>query len=157
MTSAAPTAPCPCGSGSALATCCGIYLNGAAAPTPEALMRSRYTAYALRNGDYVSATWHPSSRPARLDLKTEATRWLGLTLVEAPPPNPDGTGEVEFSADFIADGCRQTLHETSRFLREDGRWYYLDGEARWERRKPPGRNDPCWCGSGKKFKKCCGG
>ncbi|NJD07983.1 MAG: zinc chelation protein SecC [Methylococcaceae bacterium] len=148
---------CPCGSGLNLAECCGPYLSGtAAAPTPEALMRSRYTAYALGSGDYLIATWHPSTRPAQLGLEPKATRWLKLEILEAPPHSEDA-GEVDFTADFFAEGSLQTLHETSHFRRESGRWYYLDGKAMWERHKPPGRNDPCWCGSGKKFKKCCGG
>jgi SEC-C motif domain protein len=157
MTSTTPPNRCPCGSGLALAECCGRYLSGAAvAPTPEALMRSRYTAYVLGNGEYVLATWHPSTRPARLDPEAEPTRWLKLEIV-GPPPYSDESGEVNFTADFFAEGSFQTLHETSHFRREAGRWYYLDGKALWERHKPPGRNEPCRCGSGKKFKKCCGG
>lgn len=155
-TGAAAT-PCPCGSGSPLAACCGRYLGGTVpAPTPEALMRSRYTAYALGDSDYVTATWHSSTRPTRLALETDATRWLRLSIIEATPISGN-SGEVDFIADFIAEGCRQTLRETSRFLREGGRWYYLDGRAHWERHKTPGRNESCPCGSGKKYKKCCGG
>jgi SEC-C motif domain protein len=125
-------AECPCG-GSAYFACCGRYIDdGETAPTAEVLMRSRYTAYTLRDEKYLLATWHPSKRPATLDLANDTdTKWLGLDVkrhvVDAADAN---RAIVEFVARFkIGGGGAERLHETSRFVREDGRWFYLDGEV----------------------------
>ena len=133
---------CPCG-GPSLATCCGPFIEGSALPpTAEALMRSRYTAYVLKNEPYLLATWHPSTRPTEpiIDEK-EAIRWLGLEVKSAlrlrqrkvnSPDNPD-SDTVEFVARFKLGGRAHRLHEVSRFLREPDpetgapRWYYVDG------------------------------
>ncbi|AVP99380.1 hypothetical protein C7S18_20355 [Ahniella affigens] len=120
--------PCPCG-GKDYAMCCGRFHAGALAPSPEWLMRSRYTAYVRGDQQYLLATWHPSTRPAALDLDDAAQatmRWLGLTVKAA---REDGDwGEVEFIARFRVGGqSAQRLHERSRFERLDGRWYYVDG------------------------------
>ncbi|WP_175483767.1 YchJ family protein [Frateuria terrea] len=109
--------------------CCGPLHEGSPAPTAEALMRSRYSAYVLKREDYLLATWHPSTRPAHLKLATQqpAPSWLGLSVKR----HQHGTGEavVEFVARLRYGGGRaQRLHEVSRFVREDGRWYYVDGE-----------------------------
>jgi SEC-C motif-containing protein len=99
-----------------------------AAPTAEALMRSRYSAYAVALEAYLQATWHASKRPPTLDLSAEKdTRWLGLAIRrhEATGAN---TATVEFVARYKVGGRAYRLHEVSRFVREDGRWYYLDGE-----------------------------
>ncbi len=121
-----PTA-CPCESGRAYADCCQPWHDGLAqgreAPTPEALMRSRYSAYALGLPDYLLATWHPSTAPGDLDLAP--VRWLGLS-VRAAETRGDA-GVVEFVARCRVDGRGQRLHEISRFVREGGRWYYIDG------------------------------
>jgi len=121
---------CPCGGGRPLAACCGRYLDGhAAAPTAEALMRSRYTAYVLAREPYLLATWHPGTRPAALHLDaTPAPRWLGLAIKRHEPQGPD-RASVEFVARYKTNGRAHKLHETSRFVREDGRWYYIDGEV----------------------------
>ena len=133
---------CPCG-GPSLAACCGPFIEGSALPpTAEALMRSRYTAYTLKNAPYLLATWHPSTRPLDpiIDEK-EPIRWLGLEVKSAlrlrqrkvnSPDDPD-RDTVEFVARFKVGGRAHRLHEVSRFLREPDpttgapRWFYLDG------------------------------
>jgi len=140
--SAAP-AGCPCG-GPSFAACCGPYIDGAAIPpTAETLMRSRYTAYGLRNEPYLLATWHASTRPTeRIVDPDEPLQWLGLEVkstlrlrqrkAEIAPqiidPNRD---TVEFVARFKVNGRAQRLHEISNFVREPAeggpRWFYVDG------------------------------
>jgi SEC-C motif-containing protein len=112
--------------------CCGRYLDdGEAAPTAEALMRSRYTAYTLGREDYLLKTWHHSTRPASLELasKPHSTRnkWLGLEVRRHEQLEPDNAG-VEFVARYKMDGQARRLHEISRFAREAGQWFYIDGE-----------------------------
>lgn len=122
--------PCPCGSNKALAACCGRYLaGGQSAPTAEALMRSRYTAYTLNDEHYLLASWHAATRPAALDLaQGAATKWLGLEVKRHE--QQDGEHAlVEFVARYKVNGRAHRLHETSRFLREDGRWFYVDGDT----------------------------
>jgi len=121
--------PCPCGSGEALADCCGRYLDGGeAAPTAEALMRSRYTAYTLQREDYLLATWYASTRPAQLGLAEEVpTKWIGLD-VKRHEQQEERHAVVEFVARYKVNGRAHRLHETSRFVCEDGRWYYVDGD-----------------------------
>ncbi|MBI2308542.1 MAG: SEC-C domain-containing protein [Rhodocyclales bacterium] len=116
---------CPCGSGRPYARCCGRWHAGEPAPTAEALMRSRYAAYVLARHDYLLATWHASTRPPALD--DAPTRWLGLE-VKRHEQHGDDSAIVEFVARYRADGRGHRLHETSRFVREDGRWYYVDGD-----------------------------
>lgn len=148
--------PCPCGSGRPFGDCCGRFMAGAAAPTAEALMRSRYTAFVLGDEDYLLRTWHRSSRPDSLGLG-DSPVWIGLEIRSSEAGgSADEEGTVEFVARYIAGGRQGTLRENSRFLREEGRWYYLDGDIR-EAGEKAGRNDPCPCGSGRKFKRCCGG
>jgi SEC-C motif domain protein len=91
-------------------------------------MRSRYSAYCLGLTDYLLATWHPSSRPAELDLAAPPVpRWIGLTVRRQQSTGPENA-EVEFVARYRIAGRAHRLHETSRFVREDGRWYYVDGD-----------------------------
>lgn len=120
---------CPCGSGDVYDACCGRFHSGAAtAPTAEALMRSRYSAFAVRDAGYLRATWHPSTRPADLDL-TESPRWLRLEIVETVAGGPfDTSGVVEFRACHRTAEGRGVLHERSTFTREDGRWLYVSGD-----------------------------
>jgi SEC-C motif-containing protein len=95
----------------------------------EALMRSRYAAYAALDREWLLASWHPSTRPAALELDP-AIKWLGLDVKEHRVID-DSHAEVEFVARFRAGGGRaQRLHERSRFVREEGRWYYVDGDTR---------------------------
>jgi SEC-C motif-containing protein len=158
---------CHCGSGRPYSDCCEPYVTGvAAAPSAEALMRSRYSAYAEHAIDYLGDTLHPAHRS---DWDREATRrwaeaaeWLGLEIVSTEAGQPgDAEGWVEFVATFNEKGEQQRHHERSRFQFHDGRWYYVDGslpKPQTQRHEGPkvGRNDPCPCGSGKKYKKCCG-
>ncbi len=120
---------CPCGSDLKFANCCGRYVDSAAvAPTAEALMRSRYTAYTLCRADYLLATWHAATRPAVSDLVADvATKWLGLEVKRHEQLDADHA-IVEFIARYKVNGRAHHLHETSRFLREGGRWFYVDGE-----------------------------
>ncbi|MFG6665642.1 YchJ family protein [Halomonas sp. HNIBRBA4712] len=152
MTSSLKTS-CPCGSGAVYETCCGVYHQGVPALTPEALMRSRYSAFALDLVDYLKATWHPSTRPQALS-PDPATQWKRLVIESAPAPKGE-RGTVHFKAYFFERGWH-VLEEVSRFVNESGRWYYLDGAPRLEKLKP-GRNERCLCGSNRKFKACCGG
>jgi len=122
---------CPCGSNKKYAGCCGRYLEGGeAAPTAEALMRSRYTAYTLEREDYLLATWHHSTRPSSLALATEPrSKWLGLEVKrhECNPQEAD-RAIVEFVARYKPGGRAHRLHEVSRFVREAGQWLYVDGD-----------------------------
>ncbi|MEK6663119.1 MAG: YchJ family metal-binding protein [Pseudomonadota bacterium] len=122
---------CPCGSGHAFSTCCAPYLSGAATPpTAEALMRSRYTAFTLQNAAYLKATWHPSTRPANLNLTDQAdTKWLGLTIKHHEVIDADHA-RVEFVARYKLNGRAHRLHEISRFERIEERWLYVDGDLR---------------------------
>ncbi|MCB8888378.1 YchJ family protein [Halomonas malpeensis] len=152
MTSSLMTS-CPCGSDAVYQACCHVYHQGTPAPTPEALMRSRYTAFALDLVDYLRATWHPSTRPQTL-APDPSTQWKRLSIENAPKPE-GGRGTVHFTAYFFEGGWH-ALEEVSRFVFEAGRWYYLDGEPRLARLKL-GRNERCPCGSHRKFKACCSG
>lgn len=121
--------PCPCGSAQDYSLCCGRYLDSdLPAPTAEALMRSRYTAFVLGREAYLLATWHPDFRPAELNLAAEAqTKWLGLDVRHHE--NLDATRAiVEFVARYKIGGRAHRLHETSRFLRIGEHWHYTDGD-----------------------------
>ncbi|WP_028081775.1 YchJ family protein [Solimonas soli] len=119
-------ATCACGSARAYAQCCGALHAGAAAADAEALMRSRYSAYARGLEPYLLDTWDAATRPARVAFDP-ATRWLGLKVLRHVA-NGDAA-VVEFVAKFkIGGGSAQGLHERSRFRREAGRWFYVDGE-----------------------------
>lgn len=136
------TSPCPCGRVAtppsarkahplAYADCCGRYIDHwdeAPAPDAESLMRSRYTAFVRERADYLQATWHASTRPATLDFDAGA-RWLGLEVRAHRATGPD-SAEVEFVARYRVGGRAVRLHERSRFVREGGRWYYVDGDIR---------------------------
>ena len=124
MSLAAAAAPCPCGSGAAYAGCCGRLHQGEAATSAEQLMRSRYSAIALGRSDYLLRTWHPRTRPSRLDF-SHGPDWVGLTVVAtADGREGDTVGEVEFEASYVGG----VLHERSRFTRRAGRWVYVDGD-----------------------------
>lgn len=120
---------CPCGLPRAYDDCCGRLHRGEPAPDAETLMRSRYAAYVLGLEDYLLATWHPATRPATLDLSADPRpRWLGLKVLRHT--QADGThATVEFVARYKIAGRGFRLHEVSRFLIEDGLWYYLDGDV----------------------------
>lgn len=120
--------PCPCGSGRAFDECCGPFLSGAAAaPTPESLMRSRYTAYAVGDDAYVLATWDEATRPAVLFEEGEARpKWILLRVTDAKPVAEGAdTGEVTFTATARTSQGAMRLSERSLFQRKDGRWFYV--------------------------------
>jgi SEC-C motif domain protein len=156
---------CPCGSGRELDQCCGPIVAGAPAPTPEALMRSRYTAFATGAIDHIERSHAPEVKDdfnrADAEAWSKAAKWEGLEIRRTEGgAEGDETGEVEFVARFRQGGQPHVHHELASFRRVDGEWRYVDGELN---PKPVtrhvvkvGRNDPCPCGSGKKYKKCCG-
>ncbi|MGC9406452.1 YchJ family protein [Streptomyces sp. DZ1-3] len=115
---------CPCGRSQPYEKCCGRFHAGAAAPTAEALMRSRYSAFVKGDAGYLLRTWHPRTRPARLD-PDPGTRWTGLEILGSANGSAfHTTGTVTFRASYRGG----SLHERSRFERVDGAWAYVDGE-----------------------------
>ena len=156
---------CPCGSKKLFSECCKPFIQGDTKPGHcEQLMRSRYTAYSMGEADYLIKTWHPSkqgqlNRGALLQSAKE-TQWLRLEIVKSDQKS--GLGTVEFNAFFKDRGAEQgiggsinCLHEVSRFEKIADQWLYLDGDVDSHGQVKVGRNDPCPCGSGKKYKKCC--
>ena len=138
MTTPPPSMPCPCRIPSALppsdlphyADCCGRFHAGAVpAPDAEALMWSRYSAYVLGLSEYLLATWHASTRPAILEPDPAGLKWLGLEVRRHVVADADHAS-VEFVARSKLGGRAHRLYELSRFVRENGRWYYVDGEVR---------------------------
>lgn len=124
------TAACPCASGQAYERCCGRWHAGPEyllAPTPQALMRSRFSAFVLGLPDYLLQSWHASTRPAEPIVFDTGQHWLRLEVRHAPPAEGDH-GEVEFVAISKVGGRAHRLHERSRFVREAGRWFYVDGD-----------------------------
>lgn len=123
------TGACPCGQGLPYADCCGRLHRGEAdAPTAEALMRSRYAAFAVGDADYLLRSWHTRTRPPRLFLDS-AQRWTGLEVLGTEQGGLfDSAGTVEFRARYREGGRPGTMTERSRFVREEGRWVYLDAE-----------------------------
>ncbi|WP_273253371.1 YchJ family protein [Marinobacter psychrophilus] len=142
---------CPCGNQALYAHCCQRYHDGATASTPETLMRSRFSGFALKLGDYVRASWHPSTRPPTLNLD-DTPDWVNLRILDSGQ-NGD-TGQVHFQAIYRLHPGWGYLQEYSQFVRENGHWYYLQGEPH-EGILKPSRNELCPCGSGRKFKACC--
>ena len=158
--------PCPCGLSESLADCCARFIAGDLAPdTAEALMRSRYTAFATHAIDYLVATHHPDTLPEadreKIKRFSEGATWSGLEILDTEGGHPgDQEGWVEFIARYTEDGEARLHHERSLFRRHQGRWFFHSGhqpKAVPTLRAHPktGRNDPCPCGSGKKYKKCC--
>jgi SEC-C motif-containing protein len=119
------TNTCPCGTGRAYTVCCEPLHNGQPAARAEALMRSRYSAFVLDLPEYIQRSWHVSARPS-LTADNEPTRWLGLRIEHAETLAND-QATVEFSARYKVGGRAFVLRETSRFVHEDGHWFYVDG------------------------------
>lgn len=119
---------CPCCSGLAYTQCCRPFHAGKAAPTAEALMRSRYSAYVLADAAYLHRSWHSSTRLSKKSLlQPKELHWEKLEIIHTEAgQSEDQTGVVEFMAYFSESGQVQHLHERSRFVREKGRWVYLD-------------------------------
>jgi SEC-C motif-containing protein len=158
---------CPCGSAKPFENCCEPYLLGRLpAPTAEALMRARYSAYALCSIDYLYNTSGPRVRrefdAAGSRKWAESAEWHGLEVVATEGGGPDDiAGKVEFIARYTIKGAPVDHHEQAEFARVDGEWRFMNGKVIGPapvRREGPriGRNDPCSCGSGRKYKKCCG-
>lgn len=157
---------CPCGSGKDHAECCTPYISGEkAAPTAEALMRSRYSAYAFQEIDYLRETLSAEAQVDHDDKSVkewaETADWQGLTIHDTwAGGEEDEDGIVEFSAHYAVSGVDQTHRERAQFKRFDGKWLYVDGDIASEqpivKEQKIGRNEPCPCESGKKYKKCCG-
>lgn len=171
---------CPCGNQRPYLKCCGLYIESFSeslasggdllkrrmAPTAEALMRSRYTAFTQGNIDYLVQTHHPNNRSANahksLERSVRQTRWANLIIVKTQKgQKKDKTGTVEFVAAFqsaqpigaqLATNKIEQLHERSSFVREKGEWFYTDGEMLADYVLK--RSQPCWCGSKKRFKHC---
>lgn len=158
---------CCCGSGNEYDQCCGPILSGAVkAETAEALMRARYAAFVTKQTDFLHQSLHPDHRQdhdvAATRRWAESAQWMGLQVVDVQAGGVgDQEAQVEFIATYKESGTVKPHHEISRFVRQEGDWYYVDGKLvipRTSKRDQPkvGRNDPCPCGSGKKYKKCCG-
>ena len=158
---------CPCGSGKTYDNCCEPIIKGTRdAETAEELMRSRYSAYVKTEIDYIFESTHPDKRN-ELDREgttdwSEKSTWHGLEIISTGQGCPDDeVGTVEFIAHFSHKGNRQKQHELSSFKKVNGKWIFYESEGvapkQFKRSEPKvGRNSPCPCGSGKKFKKCCG-
>lgn len=159
---------CPCGTKNPFDTCCGPYLLEQTLPqTPEQLMRSRYTAFTLANIPYIMKTMTDTAlesfEPVGFKKWVTPLVWEGLEVLDAPAvANDDLFGEVEFIATYsTTDGESFEIHERSRFEKIGDKWYYVEGETPRSvetiyNNNKIGRNEPCHCGSGRKFKKCCG-
>ena len=157
-----PINTCLCGSNIAYGECCQPFHTAQKIPTTaEALMRSRYTAYALRDGAYLQATWDITKRPESIDFSRETINWLRLEITETKKGGiKDSKGQVTFKAFYSQDNEEYVMNEISRFTKQGGRWFYLDGVIKSISnvglQTNTGKNAPCACGSGKKFKRCCG-
>lgn len=166
---------CPCGAVFPYTDCCGLLIRGTTvADTAEDLMRSRYTAHVVEEWDYLVQTRHPDERKDLKDLAiaNEGIEWKKLEVYQSQKGGPGDTeGEVTYAATYEKDGKTETLQETAVFSKEEGQWYYCGKRSQPKIAAPKtsrsvkpfvrteakvGRNDPCPCGSGKKFKKCCG-
>jgi SEC-C motif-containing protein len=159
---------CPCGTGRDYSECCEPYISGKAkAPTAEALMRSRYSAYVEHAVDYIIDTCVHKGKDD-IDYKStkdwsEQSAWLGRKIISSEKGGPaDTEGTVEFEAAYERDGLKDVHHEKAKFKKGgDGEWLYDEGHVTpltIVRTGPKtGRNDPCPCGSGKKYKHCCYG
>ncbi|PKQ61592.1 hypothetical protein BZG02_15510 [Labilibaculum filiforme] len=156
---------CFCGNTIAYKECCGAIHSGERkAIKAEDLMRSRYTAFVLADVDYILATYSsetcPSDQKKEILEWTKSVEWIGLEVINVEKGSgEDAIGWVEFKASFIEKGQKQMIHEKSFFRKENDSWVYVSGEyikpANNKKENLPNRNDSCYCGSGKKFKKCC--
>lgn len=157
---------CPCGSALTYESCCEAIIKGERqAETAEQRMRSRYSAYVMKEIDYLRTSLHPDHR-ADFNEKTtrswaESADWHNLEIIETIGGGPDDSeGKVAFAVSYTEQGIKKEYRERATFSKKDGTWYLVSGEplrAQQVVRAAPktGRNDPCPCGSGKKYKKCC--
>ena len=157
---------CPCSSGASFAACCEQIINGEReSQSAEELMRARYSAFATGAIDFIVASTHSRTR-SEIDIQyirewSQTSTWRGLQIFDTKPIN-DNKAYVSFEALFTKAGKDQSHREKGEFEREHGKWRFVTGEelknptVRYETPRT-GRNEPCPCGSGKKYKKCCGG
>jgi SEC-C motif-containing protein len=159
-------AKCPCNSGLDYSQCCEPYINGNNCPeTCEALLRSRYSAYTLGELDYIYDTIHPeqkSQHDAKATKKwADESTWMSFEIIAIKQgQKEDEEGFIEFKVKYRQKLQNITHHEMAFFKKNEGRWYFFDGEpvtpeTYVRENQKIGRNDPCPCGSGKKYKKCC--
>jgi SEC-C motif-containing protein len=149
---------CFCKSKLDFSACCEPIISKLNAASPEQLMRSRFSAYVLKNYEYILASYASEFRKnlsiENLQESALNTTWLDLQVLDTTDNNTNGT--VEFVATYSVDGEFFEMHELSNFIRQNDKWYYTDGVMKERNRQlKPNRNDECPCGSGKKFKKCC--
>jgi SEC-C motif domain protein len=158
---------CPCGSGKKYSDCCEPLIKGTKkAPTAETLMRARYTAYVVHAINFIISTCEEGEGIADIDRKatedwSNQSSWHGLRILRTEKgQEADDEGVVEFEADYTLHGMRDKHHETAAFKKVNGDWMYTTGALKTTTVKRDGakvgRNDPCPCGSGKKYKYCCG-
>lgn len=153
---------CLCGSEVEYALCCEPFHKKNKFPnTAEALMRSRFVAYAKQNEVYLLETWDTNKRPKIIDFSKEQAVWTKLDIVKTKKgTEKDTKGIVEFKAYYTVDHKDYVMKEMSRFIKVTERWYYLEGlvnsVSSVDQQTSQGKNAPCSCGSGKKFKRCCG-
>lgn len=158
---------CYCGSGVDFSECCGPILEAMrSAETAEELMRARYSAFATGQADFLHKSLHPEHRHDHDVVATqrwiESSQWQGLEIVQVVGGKAgDDKGTVEFIATYKEEGLIKPHHEVSSFSKTDGAWYFVDGElvkpkTAVRSEEKVGRNEPCPCGSGKKYKRCCG-
>jgi SEC-C motif-containing protein len=154
--------PCLCGSNTHYSACCQPFHHHEQSPlTAEALMRSRYSGYAMRNTAYLLETWDKSTCPTDIDFSKEEVTWTKLEIISVKKGREkDKKGIVEFKAYYTSEAEEYVLNELSRFIKVSGRWVYMDGVVKSSSKvglkTNQGKNAPCACGSGKKFKRCCG-
>ena len=163
MKTISPDSPCPCSSSLNYMVCCQPLINGKIeAETVAQLMRSRFTAFAIHHEAYLLKTWDKKNRPKKITFNTEID-WKTLEIVSETKGGVNDTrGVVKFKAYYTLNDLEQVMNEASRFKKEKGKWFYLDGivksvtEEDAQQPLNQGLNAPCQCGSGKKFKRCCG-
>ena len=145
---------CPCQSQRPYADCCAPLHQGTPAPDAQTLMRSRYSAYTLHNIPYLVASTVPAQQAlldtAAMQTWAQQTQWLGLEILHQQQFGKHHA-QVAFNAHFQADGGTQVHHELSTFVHIAGHWYFIDPTV-----PLPSMKQTCFCGSGKKFKHCCG-
>jgi len=155
---------CPCCSEKSFTDCCESIIKSESATTALALMRSRYTAYCAHSIEYLHITTHPKKRVkndlSEIENWANENNWTKLEIINVEKGNEkDSIGIIEFKAYFTDKyGVQQIHHEKSNFLKEGEKWFYLDGIINPKKsilNKTVLRNEPCICGSGRKFKNCC--
>ncbi len=157
--------PCPCGFDAAFRDCCEQIINGTReSQSATELLRARYSAFATGAIDFIISTTHTRTRrevdPASIREWSETSIWHGLHLLDSKDVDEDTT-YISFEAHFSQNGKDVHHRETSLFERDHGKWMFVTGTemknptVRYETARP-GRNDPCPCQSGRKYKKCCG-